>query len=232
MKPHRFTAPLCVALLASPWMAGAASVFPTPARPVADIVSPTWGDASRRDAAREAEQIAARLSLRPGMILADIGAGSGYDTLRLAKVVAPSGQVIAEDVMPRYLESLKGAVAAGHIANVRTVVGTPADPKLAPGSIDAAIMVHMYHEIQQPYALLYNLAPAFRPGGQLGIEEAARPTALHGTPPALLVCELAAVGYRRLSLAPMTGGMGYFAVFAPPAAARRPKPEAIRACRG
>jgi SAM-dependent methyltransferase len=206
--------------------------FPLPQRPVADIVSPTWGDSAKRDAAHEAEQIASRLRLRPGMTVADIGAGSGYDSLRLARIVRPGGAVIAEDVTARYLQALRASADAQHLANIRIVLGSPGDPKLPPGSIDAAIMVHMYHEIARPYELLYNLAPAFRRGGALGIEEADRATEAHGTPPTLLTCELRAVGYRPLSLSAMQGGMGYFAVFAPPDVRHRPPPDRIKACRG
>jgi SAM-dependent methyltransferase len=207
-------------------------LFPLPRRAVAPIVSPTWGDLAARDAAGEVEQIAARLHLRSGMTVADIGAGDGYDTLRLAVIVAPAGSVIAEDVTPAYLQALRASARARRATNVRTVLGAPDDPGLAPASIDAAIMVHMYHEIQRPYALLYNLAPAFRHGGLLGVEELDRPTRFHGTPPALLTCELRAVGYRRLGLAPLTGNLGYFAIFAPPAAGARPRPERIEACGG
>jgi ubiquinone/menaquinone biosynthesis C-methylase UbiE len=188
------------------------------ARPVAPIVSPVWSNPERRDQAHEVEQIATRLALRPGMTVADIGAGSGYDTLRLAKGVGPRGHVVAEDVTPQYLNQLRSTVAAAGLKNVTVVLGDADDPKLAPRSINAAIMVHMYHEIQQPMALLAALAPAFKMGGRLGIEELDRPTQAHGTPPKLLVCELAAAGYRLVDMAPLTGGLGYFAVFQPPTA--------------
>lgn len=205
--------------------------FPRVERPVASIVSPIWGDGAQRDGAREVDQIVARLRLRPGMTVADIGAGDGCDTLRLARVLGPRGTVIAEDVTPGYLAKLRGSVAARRVANVRIVLGEPGDPKLAPRSIDAAIMVHMYHEVTQPYALLARLAPAFRPGGRLGVEELDRPTRSHGTPPKILTCELEAAGYRTLGLAPLEGGLGYFAVFAPPPIPRPPDPRAAAACR-
>ncbi len=205
--------------------------FPAPQRPVAHIVSPTWGDARERDEAHEVDQIARRLGLKPGMTVGDIGAGRGYDTLRLARVVGPFGLVIGEDVTEPYLQALREAARREGLLNVRTVLGAPDDPRLAPGSLDAAIMVHMYHEIARPYDLLWRLAGAFKTGGRLGIEELDRPTAAHGTPPALLTCELAAVGYRRLSLAPLDGGLGYFAVFAAPAPGARPAPGSIRPCR-
>jgi ubiquinone/menaquinone biosynthesis C-methylase UbiE len=200
------------------------------ARPVARIVSPIWSDPQRRDQAHEVEQIASRLALRPGMTVADIGAGSGYDTLRLSKVVGPHGRVLAEDVTPEYLSALRSAVAAAGVRNVTVILGAVGDAKLPPRSIDAAIMVHMYHEIGQPMALLAALAPSFRGGGRLGIEELDRPTLAHGTPPKLLVCELAAAGYRLVELSPMTGDLGYFAVFQPPTAPA-PTPHRVD-CKG
>jgi SAM-dependent methyltransferase len=204
--------------------------FPAPNRPVAPIVSASWGDAAARDAAGEVRQIAARLRLRPGMTVADIGAGSGYDSLRLSPIVGPRGAVIAEDVTAGYLQALEAQARVLRLANIRTRLGSPSDPGLAPGSIDAAIMVHMYHEIARPYDLLFHLASAFKSGGRLGIEELDRPTQSHGTPPALLLCELSAAGYRRLDLSPLKGNLGYFAVFAPPAPGMVPRPERMTAC--
>src|SRR5262249_8374317 len=75
--------------------------------------------------------------------------------------------------------------------------------------------VHMYHEIAQPFALLYNLVPALKPGALVGIVDAFRPTSEHGTPPSLLRCELAAVGYREISTDRLTGSQAYLAIFAP-----------------
>ncbi len=197
------------------------AVSPAPsevARPVAGIVSPIWSSPEHRDRAHEVEQIATRLGLKPGMTVADIGAGSGYDTLRLSKVVGPRGDVMAEDVTPAYLAQLRSAVAAAGARNVTVIEGSSGDPKLPLHSLDAAIMVHMYHEIQQPLALLAALVPAFKASGRLGIEELDRPTLAHGTPPKLLVCELAAAGYRLVQMSPLTGDLGYFAVFQPPSA--------------
>jgi ubiquinone/menaquinone biosynthesis C-methylase UbiE len=212
---------LALALTGQPASAPSGDV----ARPVASIVSPIWSNPDRRDQAQEVEQITARLGLRPGMNVADIGAGSGYDSLRLSKVVGPRGRVLAEDVTPEYLTTLRSAIATAGLKNVTVVLGSAGDPSLPRGALDAAIMVHMYHEIQRPMALLGALAPAFKPGGRLGIEELDRPTVAHGTPPKLLVCELAAAGYRLVEMSPLTGDIGYFAVFQPPPA---PVPTAAR----
>jgi hypothetical protein len=88
----------------------------------------------------------------------------------------------------------------------------------------------MYHEIAQPYALLYNLVPAFKPGASVGLVNTFGPTSEHGTPPSHL-CELAAVGYREISLDRLDGSNAYLAIFAPPSVASCTPPEAIVACK-
>ena len=117
------------------------------------------------------------------------------------------------------------------LQNVSISQGEPHNPKLPAGSLDIAILVHMYHEIAQPYALLYNLVPALKPGARVGIVDAFRLTSEHGTPPSLLRCELSAVGYREISLDRLTGSDAYLAIFAPPSVAGRTRPEAMVACK-
>ncbi len=92
-------------------------------------------------------------------------------------------------------------------------------------------VAHMYHEIAQPYALLYNLVPALKPGARVGIVDAFRPTSEHGTPPSLLSCELAAIGYREISIDRLMGSQAYLAIVAPPSVASRTRPEAMVACK-
>src|SRR5512144_2536873 len=159
--------------------------FPKPKRPVAHIVSPIWHSESERDAAGEPRQLVRLLGIKPGMTVADIGAGSGYYVVRLAPIVGPNGRVIAQDVVPEYLRGLRNRVRDLRLQNVTVTLGEPHDPRLPPGSLDVAILVHMYHEITQPYALLYNLVPAFKPGGRIGIVDTFAPTSGHGTPPNL-----------------------------------------------
>src|ERR1700722_12167767 len=170
-----------------------AVVFPNPDRPVADIVSPIWHDEKERDAASEPRQLVRLLGIKSGMTVADIGAGSGYYVVRLSPIVGPHGRVIAEDVVPEYLRGLRRRVRDLGLRNVAIGLGEPHDPRLPAHSVDAAILVHMYHEVAQPYGLLYNLAPALKPGARVGIVDAIGPTWEHGTPPRLLRCELAAV---------------------------------------
>ncbi len=230
------------ALLASPAVAadigylappGApATEFPTPQRPVAPIVSPSRSGEERRDSLNEDGQIVRILGLKPGMTVGDIGAGSGYHTVRLSPVVGPTGSVVAEDVTRDYLAELAQRVAKLKLTNVIFALGEPHDPRLPAASLDAAILVHMYHEIAQPYAFLYNLPPAFKPGARVGIVDLERPTEQHGTPIEVLRCELSAVGYREIATHQLAGDGGYLAVFSPPTEAGRTSPRDIVACVG
>src|SRR5262245_16113733 len=206
-----------------------AKAFPRFERPVAEIVSPQRSTDANRDANEEPQQLARLMGLKPGMVVGDIGAGSGYHTVRLSLVVGPSGAVIAQDVRQDYLADLAKRVQSLNLTNVKIALGDPHDPRLPIASLDAAILVHMYHEIAEPYAFLYNLAPALKLGARVGIVDLDRPTRQHGTPPELLRCELAAIGYRELSLHKLTGDAGYLAIFEPPP--KRPQPSAIVPCR-
>ena len=207
-----------------------AQAFPKPDRPVAEIVSPIWASEKERDAVDESGQLVGLLGIGPGMTVADIGAGSGYHTVRLSRVVGPTGKVIAQDVKARYLGGLAKRVKRSGLSNVALALGDPHDPRLPAGSVDVAILIHMYHEIAQPFAFMHNLVPALRPGARVGIVDLDRPTHEHGTPRALLACELAAVGYRQTGLSELTGNLGYLAIFEPPPEAGRPPPSAIRPC--
>lgn len=238
MRPLRRT----VVALALSWAAAAgaaeplgpaglpASAFPKPDRPVAEIISPTWASEAERDRTDEAGQVIRLLGIGPGTQVADIGAGSGYYTTRLARAVGPTGRVYAEDVMPDYLAGLEARLAKEKPDNVTVVAGEVQDPRLAPDTVDVAILIHMYHEIEQPFGFLHNLAPALRRGARVGILEPDRRTENHGTPPRLLRCEFAAVGYREVGFHQLKGQIGYLAVFEPPAADKRPDPAAIKPC--
>jgi SAM-dependent methyltransferase len=209
-----------------------AAAFPKPDRPVADIVSPIWHNEKERDNAGESGQLVRLLGIKPGTTVADIGAGSGYYVVRLSPIVGSNGHIIAEDVVPEYLHSLRERVRDLGLQNVAILPGEPHDPKLPASSVDVAILVHMYHEIAQPYALLYNLVPALKPGARVGIVDAFLPTSRHGTPPNLLRCELGAVGYREIKLDRLRGSDAYLAIFTPPSTAGRTRPETIVACKG
>lgn len=205
-----------------------ADSFPAPARPVAGIVTDTWSSEEARDRAGEAERVMELLGVRPGMRVADVGAGSGYYTVRLSPRVGQEGRVYAQDVVAGYLGGLEARVRREGLGNVVPVLGDAHDPRLPRESVDLALLVHMYHEVEQPYGLLHNLRPALREGARVAVVDADRPTARHGTPPALLRCEMAAVGYTQVAFHDLGPESGYLAVFAPPGAL--PAPSAVRAC--
>ena len=131
----------------------------------------------------------------------------------------------------RYLERLRQRVSRERLGNVELVLGEPHDPRLPPRSVDLALLVHMYHEIAQPFGLLANLVPAMKPGGRVAILDVDGPIQAHGTPRALLSCELAAVGYEQIGFSKLTGDVGYLAIFKPPTEAQRVPPQAIKPCR-
>lgn len=203
--------------------------FPRPDRPVSRIVAPRWVAEDRRDAFGEAEQVMTALGIGPGMRVADIGAGDGYYVQRLSERVGPTGLVFGEDIEPRYLALLRARVESAGWKNVRVIEGTAGDPAIPTGSIDVALMIHMYHEITEPFALLHRLAPAFRAGGRLAVLDLDGPTDQHGTPPRLLACELGALGYTRVRREAMADG-AYLIIFrAPDAATRTASASEVRA---
>jgi SAM-dependent methyltransferase len=199
-----------------------ASAFPAPDRPVASIISPIWATEDERRSADETGQVFGLLGIKPGMRVADVGAGSGYYTVRLARAVGPQGEVIAQDITPEYLSALQRRIRKAKLANVRIGLGEEHDPRLPAHSLDVAVLIHMYHEIAQPYALLFNLATAMKSEALIGIVDLDRPTNEHGTPPALLRCELAAVGYREAGFHTLKGAVGYLAIFKPPVGLQPP----------
>ena len=203
--------------------------FPAADRPVAAIVSSRWSNEEARDRLREAEQVMDKAQIRRGMTVADIGAGEGYYTIRLAARVGEDGRVLAEDIVAATRDQLAERVSRERLDNVSVRLGEAADPKLPDASFDRVLMVHMYHEIAQPYEFLWRLRPALKPDGLVVVVDANRPTQAHGTPPALLACEFAAVGYVQVSQVPMRSAGGYMATFR--AEGPRPEPEAIKPCR-
>ncbi len=202
--------------------------FPLPNRPVAPIISPTYSDEAKRDHDREAERVFERLGVRPGLRVADLGAGDGYYTVRLAHRLGTGATVYAQDVNPTFLKELQARLSREGLTQVRTVLGAPQDPKLPADSIDIALLSHVYHEIENPFAFMYRLRHSLALDGRVAIVEADRLTQNHGTPPALLRCEMAAVGYRQVDFLSLAPTENYLAVFAPPS--QLPSVESIRPC--
>lgn len=202
--------------------------FPKADRPVAAIISTRWSTEDERDRVNEADDVMDRAGIMPGMTVADIGAGEGYYTVRLAERVGTNGRVLAQDIMPEVIDALGRRVTREDWQNVSVKLGSADDPQLPAGSFDRIFMVHMYHEISEPYAFLWHLYPALKKDGEIIVVDADRPTQQHGTPPALLRCEFAAVGYDMVQLVPKPTAGGYFAKFK--ANGKRPLPENIVPC--
>ncbi len=202
--------------------------FPTADRPVAPIVSDRWSDEESRDRLNEAPLIMDLAGIKPGMTVADIGAGEGYYTIRLGERVGKTGRVVAQDIIPEVRDALAERVARERLDNTSVKLGGPADPKLPANSFDRIFLVHMYHEIGAPYEFLWRMYPALSKGGRIIVVDADRATNQHGTPIRLLRCEFNAVGYRLVDFHEAQFAGGYFAAFE--VNGKRPAPSKISPC--
>ena len=202
--------------------------FPKAERPVAPIVASRWSTEEARDKVSEADTVMDYAGITPGMTVADIGAGEGYYTIRLSARVGSSGRVLAQDIFPKVRDMLAARVTRENLENVSVKLGLPADPKLPANSFDRIFLVHMYHEVSDPFEFLWRLRPSLRVGGRVIVVDANRTTDNHGTPPKLLDCEMKAVGYRRVDFQDMPKVGGYLAAYE--ASGTRPEPLEIKAC--
>jgi len=204
--------------------------FPAAQRDVAPIVSDAFSTEDARDRVGEAEEVMELAELKPGMSVADVGAGKGYYTVRLAPVVGKKGRVLAEDIVPAVRDALSDRVQRENLENVAVKLGTPDDPMLPAHSFDRIFLVHMYHEVQSPYAFLWHLRDGLNPGGLVIVVDSNRPVKRHGTPPAQLRCEFAALGMAPVKFQMLSSGEVYFAAFR--AVRPKPTPEQIVPCKG
>jgi SAM-dependent methyltransferase len=204
--------------------------FPPAHRDVAPIVGGTFSTEDARDRAGEAEQVMNLAGVKPGMSVADVGAGEGYYTVRLARVVGAKGRVLAEDIMPDVRDQLSDRVQRQRLDNVAVKLGTAANPMLPAGSFDRVFLVHMYHEVASPYAFLWHLREGVKPDGLVIVVDSDRPVRQHGIPPAQVKCELGALGLQPVKFSVLSGGDVYFMAFR--IAAPRPAPDKIKPCAG
>jgi ubiquinone/menaquinone biosynthesis C-methylase UbiE len=202
--------------------------FPRAYRPVSELSSNAFSTEEQRDDRNEAITVMDLAGIRPGMTVADIGAGEGYYTVRLAERVGAEGRVLAEDIDAGVRDRLAQRVLRERLDNVSVRLGTPDDPKLPENSFDRIFMVHMYHEVEEPYAFLWRLRPSLREGGQVIVVDLDRPTDEHGIPPQLLFCEFEAIGFRLVEFVRKPELASYYAQFE--AVGPRPQPSAIIPC--
>lgn len=122
-----------------------------------------------RDEWQRPDKIMDALGIGEGSVVADLGAGSGWFTIRLARRVGPNGLVYAEDIQRLMLQAIARRVHGMGLLNVKTWLGTPLDPGLPPRAMDAVLIVDAYHELEEPVVLLRNLATSLKPDGVVGI---------------------------------------------------------------
>jgi predicted methyltransferase len=149
-------------------------VHPISGRPYANVMGfqgADWLDREERDIEEAPDAAIEALGLAPGMVVADVGAGSGYMTVRMARRVAPNGRVYATDIQAEMIMLLERRLTDEQVANVTPVLGLVDDPKLPDGVIDLELLVDVYHEFSEPQKMLRGLRKALKPGGRLVLLE-------------------------------------------------------------
>ena len=174
MMIRRFFVCLLADVALLPLSAYQAPTHPVTGRKIAGVMGMSGADwlvRPEREAEEQPEKALDALNLKPGMVVADIGAGVGYMSLRMAKRVGPSGKVYANDLQPEMLVKLNENAAQARITNVVAVLGDVADPKLPPNTMDLVLLVDVYHEFSQPQQMLRKIRETLKPDGRLVLLE-------------------------------------------------------------
>ena len=228
---------LCVALVAvagcdafvpAPIRPDTAMTFPEADRPVSTLGSTEFSNENARDSRGEAQAVMDLADIAQGMTVADIGAGEGYYTVRLAERVGSEGRVLAQDIDREALERLGRRVERERLENISIKPGEADDPQLPVDSFDRIFLVHMYNEVTEPYAFLWRMWPALAEGGQIIVVDVDRPTNRNGIPPKLLFCEFEAIGFKLTEFVERPDLRSYFARFERGEA--RVEPDLIEGC--
>ncbi len=190
------------------------------AQPPRPTSTPYSGDLSifetpGRDERLQIQRVMDLLRIKPGSVVADLGAGSGWFTVRAATRVGTNGTVYAEDINPEAIRYIDERLKKEKMGNVRTVLGTPDDPKLPPQSVDAVLMLKVYHEVAHPAALLANLRPALKAGARVGIVDRNGDGTDHGLNADVVKREMKLAGFKLAGSYDFTkaDGQDYFLVF-------------------
>lgn len=138
---------------------------------VMGFIAADWLERPEREGEEKLSKLIDSLELQPGMIVADVGAGSGLISLMIAGKVGPEGRVLCVDVQQKMLDLITRKVREGMIENVDTILGTPKSPNLRPGTVDLILMVDVYHEFEFPYEMLKELSASLKPGGRIAFVE-------------------------------------------------------------
>jgi ubiquinone/menaquinone biosynthesis C-methylase UbiE len=199
-----------------------ASTLPaqTPAPPSHPTSTPYTGDLSifeepGREKRLQIDRVMDLLQLKAGSTVADIGAGSGWFSVRAARRVGANGRVIAEDINAKAVAYIQQRAQREQLTNIVPVLGTPDDPKLTPNSLDAALMLKVYHEIAHPPLVLANLRAALKPGARFGIIDRNGNGADHGLKESIVRDEVEHAGFRQVARYDFTkaDGQDYFLIF-------------------
>lgn len=168
-----------------------------------------------RDRKLHIDRVMDLLGLARGKGVADIGAGSGWFTVRAAQRVGPSGTAYAVDINPEAIRYIDERVKKQSLQNVKTILSTPDDPKLPKESVDAVLLLKTYHEVADPIALLEHLRPALRPGAGLGVIDRNGDGTNHGVSRQIVVNEATRAGYHLVGTYDFVkdDGMDYFLLF-------------------
>jgi len=182
--------------------------------------TPYTGDLSRfeypdRDKKLQINRVMDLLGITAGKNVADIGAGSGWFTVRASKRVGPTGAVLAEEINPLAIEHIGKRVNKEGITNVRTVLGRPDDPMLPPESVDAVLLLKVYHEIAHPAEFMKKLKPALHPGAKVGIIDKNGNGEDHGLNHKIVEKEMDEAGFKLAATYDFTkpDGEDYFLIF-------------------
>jgi ubiquinone/menaquinone biosynthesis C-methylase UbiE len=169
-----------------------------------------------RDERLQIQRVMDLLGIKAGSSVADIGAGSGWFSMRAAARVGASGVVYAEDINPDAVKYIENRVRKEKLSNVKTVLGSPDDPKLPSDSIDAVLLLKVYHEVAHPLVLMASLKSSLRSGAKVGIIDRNGNGTDHGLNSDVVKREMAEAGFKLLSSYDFTkaDGQDYFLVFA------------------
>lgn len=164
---------LAITFLAPLWLYSQ-SEHPLTGRHIAPVMGSSgadWLERSTREREEHPDQALDLMNVQKGMTVADVGAGTGYMTLRLARRVGPAGKVYANDIQPEMLEKLRSNAKHVDLANIETVLGSEADPKLPAGKMDMVLLVDVYHEFSRPQEMLQGIRRSLKPDGRLVLLE-------------------------------------------------------------
>lgn len=176
-------------------------------REIAHVMGPggaAWLERPEREREERPQQTLAALEIEAGQTVADLGAGSGYYSFRVAPLVGARGRVLAIDVEPRMLKIIAERARRDGIENITTILSTPSDPNLEPNSIDLLFMVDVYHELEYPLEVMIKVREALKPGGRVALIEyrAEDPAVMikpvHKMTQRQIIKELTAAGFRHL----------------------------------